>query len=130
MTILEPARANLLMNKNDTKSTMAQLTACAEDVFRSIPLESKDLVLRLAREQWFFEKNDRAVHNTDQEDGHEGLTDALRVSDVTMIQKSFMRAKQTIEAKESSSSELTDISEAKLGFILPGSDLLIYNYKI
>ena len=132
MNILGMARGDLNNLDNDSKSIVTQLRACAEDVFHSIPLEFNDLVLMLAREQWMFEKNDSTAHNTDQEDGHEGPieSNALRVSDVTMVQQSFMRATQTSPATQSSFSALTEIPESELRYVLPGSDLLLYNLRV
>ena len=129
MNILELALPH--RNDNDSESIVAQLRACAEDVFHSIPLESNYFILRLFREQWLFKRNDSVAQITNQEEGHEGLIESGEpiVYDRTLIRESFMRATQTIPATGSSSSLPAGIPDSELRYILPGSKLLAYNLR-
>ena len=128
--ILEVARRDF--HDNDSKSIVAQMRACAEGAFHSIPLEVNNLVLRLAREQRFFKKNDSATHSTDQEYGHEHLieSDEPNACGHTVIQEFFVRAARTSSATKCSSNLRTGIPKSELRYILPGSELLAYHLSI
>ena len=118
---------------------MAQLRACAEDVFHSTSFERSDLVLRLAREHWSSKKDDSAAHKTHQHDGYEGLIASVEgfLESVdgnsyrqNVTQESFMGTRLSVPATKSTSSVLVEITIPQLRYILLGSKILSYTLRI